>query len=139
MLRSVGAVLAGELTLVISSFALEFVVDSVLLRAWPQSFPNLRALATSNAVMALTVGYTVLCSGLAGFVAALVAGRSEVKHAMALAALQEVLTASAMVTHPGLARNWVWACNLTLVPVAIVLAAQWRAARKRAPITDSLS
>jgi hypothetical protein len=89
--------------------------------------------------MALTVGYTVLCSALAGFVAAFVAGKSEMKHAMALAALQEALTATAMVSHPGLARSWVWACNLTLVPAAIVLAAQWRAARKRAPITDSLS
>ena len=134
MLRSVGAVLAGELTLLISSFAIQFVVDSILLRAWPQSFPDERALAASNAVMALTVGYTFLCSALAGYVAAAVAGRSEVKHAMALAALQEVLTATALVTHPGLAPGWVWACNLTLVPIAIVIGGRWRAAHSPALI-----
>jgi uncharacterized membrane protein len=91
MLRSAGSVLAGVVTLLISSFAIEFVVDSILLHALPHSFPNERALAASNPVMALTLGYTLLCAVLAGFVTARVAGRSEMKHALALAVVQDIL------------------------------------------------
>jgi tetrahydromethanopterin S-methyltransferase subunit D len=128
MLRSIGSLLAGELTLVISSFAIEFVVDSILLRASPHSFANNQALAASNPVLAVTVGYTVLCSALAGVVTARIALRSKVKHAVALAVLQEALTVIAMLKHPELAPTWVWACNITLVPLAIVMGGKWGAA-----------
>ena len=129
MVRSIVSVLAGELTLFVSSFAMEFVVDSILLRTSPHSFPNEQALAASNPVLAVTVGYTVLCSALAGLVTARVAVRAEVKHALALAALQEILTTIALVTHPALAPVWVWACNITLVPLAIVMGGKWGAAK----------
>jgi len=139
MLRSVGSVFAGVLSLLISSFAIEFVVDSMLLRTWPQAFPNEQALAASNPVMALTLGYSLPCAVLAGWVTARVAGKAEMKHAWALAAVQEVLTVLAMVAHVAPAPNWVWACNLTLVPLAIVMGGRWRAAQSAKPAANNPS
>ena len=133
MLRSAGSVLAGVLTLLISSFAIEFVVDSILLHTFPHSFPNQQALAASNAVMAFTFGYTLLCAVLAGYVTAGVAGRSEMKHALALAVVQDMLTLLAMVKHVAPAPTWAWVCNLTLVPLAVLMGGKWRAASVRLP------
>ena len=133
MLRSVGSVLAGVVTLVISSFAIEFIVDAILLRTFAASFPDKQALATSNPVMALTVGYTVLCAGLAGWVTGRLAGKSEIRHAVALAAVQEILTVLAIIAHVAPAPNWVWACNLTLVPLAMAMGGKWRATQARRP------
>jgi hypothetical protein len=42
--------------------------------------------------------------------------------------LQEALTVIAMLKHPELAPTWVWACNITLVPLAIVMGGKWGAA-----------
>jgi hypothetical protein len=133
MLRSAASVVAGVVTLVISSFAIEFVVDSILLRTLPHSFPNERALAASNSVMALTLGYTVLCAVLAGYVTARLAGKSEMKHALALAVVQDLLTLLAMISHVAPAPRWAWACNLTLVPLAMLVGGKWRAASTRVP------
>lgn len=129
MFRSIGSVLAGELTLLASSFAMGLLVDAIVFRAPPHSFANQQALAASRAVMVITVFYTVLCSLLAGYVTARAAGKKEVKHAMALAALQVILTATLILKHPGMAPTWVWACNITLVPLAIVLGGRIRAAQ----------
>ena len=133
MVRSVGSVLAGVVALLISSFAIEFAVDSILLRTMAHSFPNQRALAASNPVMALTLGYTLLCAALAGYTTARLAGRSEMKHALALAMVQDLLTLLAMVMHVAPAPNWAWALNLTLVPLAMLMGGKWRASSARVP------
>ncbi len=126
MLRSILSILTGLAVMTAATFAIEFAVDAILLRTFPAAFPSKASLSASKAVLLLMIAYTLACMSLGGYVTALVAHRWEVRHAIALAVLQEILTVIAMIEKLAPAPTWVWFANLTLVPVAIILGGYWK-------------
>jgi hypothetical protein len=98
MVRSVLSVLAGIATLTAVSFAIEAVVNPLLLRAFPQALPSLAALSANQWVRTLTFAYGLACVAAGGFVAARMAGRLPIRHAAAMGILQAALTIAAMLS-----------------------------------------
>ena len=133
MLRSIVAVLGGLIIMTAASFAIEFVVDTILLRAFPASFANEAALEHSTGVMIFTMAYTLVCMALGGYLAATFARRAFVAHAVALAVVQEILTIIAIVYTVAPAPAWAWALTLILVPICIIFGGYWRAAKQMQP------
>ncbi|MFZ0463839.1 MAG: hypothetical protein WBE20_02865 [Candidatus Acidiferrales bacterium] len=137
MLRSILSVLGGLIIMTAASFAIEFVVDAILLRAFPGSFADEAALMHSTGVMIFTMAYTLACMVLGGYLAATFAGRVFVAHAIALAVVQEILTVIAIVYKVAPAPAWAWALNLILVPICIILGGSWRAAKQTQRLAPS--
>jgi hypothetical protein len=98
MLRSVLAVLAGIAVLTVASFAIEAVVNPVLLRTFPQALPGPEALAENLWARSLMFAYGFLCVAAGGYVAARIARRLPVKHAAAMGIVQAGLTMMAMLS-----------------------------------------
>ena len=121
MFRSVLAVLAGIVVLTVASFAVEAVVNPLLLRAFPEALPGPQALAANLWVRALTFAYGLMCVAAGGYVAARLAGRLPVQHAAAMGILQAGLTLLAMLSPVGNhASRWVWITTATLTMPAAV-------------------
>jgi hypothetical protein len=98
MLRSVLSVLAGIAVLTVSSFAIEAVVNPLLLSAFPQALPSPAALSSNPWVRLLTFAYGLTCVAIGGYVAARIAQRLPLKHALAMGILQAALTIAAMLS-----------------------------------------
>jgi hypothetical protein len=96
VLRSVLSVLVGIVILTAASFAIEAVVNSLLLRAFPQVLPNPAALSSNQWARMLTFAYGFTCVAAGGYVASRIARRSPIKHAAAMGILQAGLTIAAM-------------------------------------------
>ena len=101
MLRSVLSVLAGIAILTAASFAIEAVVNPLLLRAFPQALPSMAALASNPWVRMFTFAYGLTCVAGGGYAAARIARRLPVKHAAAMGILQAGLTIAAMLSPEG--------------------------------------
>lgn len=129
MFRSILSVFVGFVVMTAAANAIEFAVAAFLLHSYPVNFPSEAALARRNTVMILTLAYTLVCVAFGGYLTASLAPRSPVAHAVALAALQEVLTVIAIVENIAPAPRWAWIAYLALVPVAIILGGYWRARR----------
>jgi len=120
MIRSIAAVLAGLIVLTVTSFAIEWAVDPLLLRLFPQALPNQSALESNLYAALWGFFYTALCVVAGGYVTAWVARRSPVAHAVVMGVAELALTAWAMkavVVHAPL-RNWI-------VGMAMVVPAAW--------------
>jgi len=98
MLRSVLSVLAGIAVLTAASFAIEAVVNPLLLRAFPQALPSPAALASNPWVRMFTFAYGLTCVAAGGYVAARIARRLPVQHAAAMGFVQAGLTIAAMLS-----------------------------------------
>src|SRR5260370_21218826 len=98
MLRSVLSVLAGIAVLTAASFAIEAVVNPLLLRAFPQALPGPAALSCNQWVRMLTFSYGLTCVAAGGYAAARIARQLPVKHAAAMGILQAGLTIAAMLS-----------------------------------------
>lgn len=98
MLRSVLSVIAGIAALTATSFAIEAIIDPLLLRVFPRAFPGPTALSTNHWVRALTFAYGVVCVAAGGYVAARIARRLPIKHAAAMGIVQAGLTIMAMLS-----------------------------------------
>jgi hypothetical protein len=96
MLRSVLSVLAGIAILTAASFAIEAVVNPLLLRAFPQALPSPAALSSNQWVRLLTFAYGLTCVAAGGYVAARIARRLPIQHAAGMGILQEANHASQM-------------------------------------------
>jgi len=96
MLRSGLAVLAGIVVLTAASFAIEAAVDFFLPRLFPQALPAPASLSANAWVRLLTYTYGLLCVAAGGYVAARIARRLPVQHALAMGAVQAGLTVLAM-------------------------------------------
>jgi hypothetical protein len=101
MLRSVLSVLAGIAILTAASFAIEAVVNSLLLWAFPQALPTPEALASNQWVRMFTFAYGLTCVAAGGYAAARIARRLPVRHAAAMGILQAGLTIAAMLSPEG--------------------------------------
>jgi|SRR5580658_893301 hypothetical protein len=98
MLRSVLSVLAGIAILTAASFAIEVVVNPLLLRAFPQALPSPAALSSNQWVRMLMFAYGFTCVAAGGYVTARIARRSPIKHAAAMGIVQAGLTLAAMLS-----------------------------------------
>lgn len=92
------AVLAGIVALTVISFAIEGVLDPLLLRAFPQALPTQAALSANLWVRGLTFSYGMSCVAAGGYVAARVARRLPILHALILGMVQAGLTIVAMLS-----------------------------------------
>jgi len=120
MIRSIAAVLAGLIVLTVTSFTIEWAVDPLLLRLFPQALPNQSALETNLYAALFMYFYTALCVAAGGYVTAWVARRLPVAHAVVMGVVELALTAWAMkvvVVHAPL-RNWI-------VGIVMVIPAAW--------------
>jgi hypothetical protein len=115
MIRSILAVLAGLIVIVVTSFGIEAAVDPLMLRMFPETLPNEAALSHNTPVWIFTFAYTFLCVIAGGYVSARLAARSPVRHAVILGLLQSALTIPAMIEFGDKARPWAWIVSMILV------------------------
>jgi len=109
MVRSVLAVLAGIVALTITSFAVEALVDPLLMQIFPQALPTRAAIGQNLPASLLMFAYTALCVVFGGYVTAWIADRAPLRHALIMGAVQTALTVMAMVSLRDQAplRNWI--------------------------------
>ncbi|MBB5058219.1 hypothetical protein HDF16_002933 [Granulicella aggregans] len=101
MVRSVLSILAGTVVLTVASFAIEAVLNLLLLRAFPHALPNAEALRTNLWARAVMFAYGFVCVAAGGYVAARIARRSPMTHAAVLGVIQAGLTVAAMFSPEG--------------------------------------
>lgn len=118
--RSVLAVLAGIVALIVVAFAVEIPLHWLTLRLFPQTFPNAAALNASTGWMLSQMLYTVPALILGGYVAAWLAPRGPLTHAVAMAIVQELLTVLLIFNPPHPVPPWMWTLSLALTPPAII-------------------
>jgi hypothetical protein len=119
VIRSICAVLAGIVVLTVASFAIEAVVNPLLLRLFPRALPNPAAIAFNPYASLVTLVYTSLCIVAGGYVTAWIANRAPIQHAIIMGVVEALLTVMAMLHFRGMAplRNWIATLILT-IPVA---------------------
>ncbi len=119
MIRSVLGVLAGIATLTVTSFAIEWAADPLLLHLFPKALPNAGALSNNIYASLFMYAYTALCVAAGGYVTAWVARRSPVGHAVAMGLVELALTVLAWRSfgHEAPLRNWIIGM-VTVVPAA---------------------
>jgi len=129
MLRSVLAVLAGIVVLTAASFAIEALLNPLLLRAFPEALPTSAALSANPWSRTLTFTYGMLCVAAGGYVAAQIARRLPVRHAAAMGIVQASLTILAMFSpessHASTAQ-WIVIAALS-IPAALAGGAMYQA------------
>jgi hypothetical protein len=128
--RSVLAVLAGLAAMSAVSFAIEIPLRVLTLRLFSSSFPDRASLDTSLGWMVSQSLYTVPAAILGGYVAAWVASRREVAHAVAMAIVQELLIVALMFNPPHPVPPWLWAVALIVTPFAIICGGYLRRPRQ---------
>jgi hypothetical protein len=101
MLRSVLSILAGIVVLTVTSFAIEAVMNPLLLWAFPHALPNAAALSSNPWARTFMFAYGLSCVAAGGYVAARVARRFPIRHAAVLGILQAGLTVAAMLSPAG--------------------------------------
>jgi peptidoglycan/LPS O-acetylase OafA/YrhL len=117
MIRSALAVLAGILVLTVTSFAIEAVANPAMIQNVPARM--------------FMLAYTMLCVAAGGYVAAWLARRSEVRHAVIMGVIEAVFTAAAMAELPGHAPLWWWIAGIVLIIPAAWFGGTIRANRSR--------
>ena len=122
VVRSVLSVLAGIAVLTLASFAIEAALNPLLLRAFPEVLPGPEALSSNPWVRALTFGYGLMCVAAGGYIAARVASRLPVVHAVVMGIIQASLTILAMLSPVGNhASRLQWIITAVLsIPAALV-------------------
>lgn len=115
MIRSILAVLAGIAALTLTSFAIEFVANTVMMQLLP---PRLIAYPSIGQRLFLLF-YTQLCVAFGGYVTAWIAKRAAVLHAVIMGAVMVALTIRQMVVSPRPAPLWTWVAGIMmLIPFA---------------------
>jgi hypothetical protein len=117
MIRSILAILAGIVTLTITSFAIEAVADPLMMRLFPHALPNRAAVSQSLPATVFLLAYTGLCVAAGGYVTAWLARRSPIFHSLLMGAFQFALTVWAMMSlslrNEAPLRNWIGALVFT--------------------------
>lgn len=129
MLRSVVSVLAGIAGLTVASFAIEAMLNPLLLRVFSDALPGQEALSSNQWVRALTFAYGLICVAAGGYITARIAERVPVQHAAAMGIFQAGLTIMAMLSPVGNHASrlqWITTAILT-VPAAVVGGAVYKA------------
>jgi len=118
MTRSALAILAGIVTLTITSFAIEAAADPLMMHLFPQALPNRAAISHSLPATLFLFAYTALCVAAGGYVTAWLARRSPVLHAVLMGVVQVALTILAMMSsslrNEAPLLNWIGALLFTI-------------------------
>ena len=118
MIRSALAVLAGIVTLTITSFAIEAAADPLMTRLFPHALPNRAAISHNLPATLFLFAYTALCVAAGGYVTAWLARQLPVLHSLLMGAVQVALTVLAMMSvslrNEAPLRNWVGALVFTI-------------------------
>jgi len=96
-------VLAGIAAITVTSFAIEAVVEPLMMRTFPSALPDRTAISHSIPASLFTFAYSALCIAFGGYVTAWVARNSKCacgNHG----AIQAALVIPAMLAYPDLAR-----------------------------------
>lgn len=112
MARSILAILAGLAVIIVTSFGIEAAANLLLMRVFPESFPNEAAMSHSVPVWLFTFAYTLLCVVAGGYVTAW--------HALILGVIQSALTIPAMLAFADKAHLWGW-----ILSMIVVIPAAW--------------
>jgi hypothetical protein len=131
--RSVFAVLMGIVVMTLVAFAFEVPLRALTLRVFSEKFPDPAALDGSVGWMLSQTLYTVPALILGGFVAAWLAPRRGLGHAVAMAVVQELLIAALIFNPPHPVPTWMWALTLTLTPICVVFGGYLHSRRQTAP------
>jgi hypothetical protein len=118
--RSLLAVLAGMVTLTAVAFAIEIPLRWLTLQWFSQSFPDPAALDSHLGWMLSQSLYTLSALMFGGYVAAWIAPRRGLAHAVALAIVQELLIVALIFAPPHPVPAWLWALTLVSAPAAII-------------------
>jgi hypothetical protein len=118
--RSIFAVVAGIVAMTAMAFAVEIPVRVLTLRLLSQSFPEPSALDSHIGWMLSQSLYTLPALILGGYVAAWLAPKRGLAHAIAMATVQELLIVLLIFNPPHPVPPWMWAITLTATPIAIV-------------------
>jgi MFS family permease len=116
------SVLAGIVVLTVASFAIEAVLNPLLLWVFPEALPGPEALSSNPWVRTLMFAYGLMCVAAGGYVTAWIARRLPVQHAAAMGIIQLGLTIVAMLSSvANHASRWVWIVTAILtIPAALV-------------------
>ena len=118
MFRSVFAVVAGIVTLTVASFAIEGAVGLLV---------NAPVVNQQLWFRMLTMGYTLACVAAGGYVAAWLARRMEVRHAVVMGAVEAMFTIGAMIQLRESQPLWTWTAGIALIVPAAWLGGMIRA------------
>jgi hypothetical protein len=118
MIRSVLAVVAGIITLTVTSFAIEAMADLLLRWIFPDALSNETAMNQNLPARLFMLAYSTLCIAAGGYVTAWVARRSEAHHALIMGVIQVALTAMAMIQFSDKAPLWFWIAGMALTAPA---------------------
>jgi len=117
MVRSVLAVLAGIVVLTLTSFAIEWLTNPLMMRML--DLPSEAALNRSAPAKLIMAVYTMFCVAAGGYVTASLAPGPGERHAVVMGAIQVGLGAAAMGQFFDHAPLWYWIASLALlIPVA---------------------
>jgi hypothetical protein len=134
--RSTLAVLAGIVTLTVVSFAIEGISDWLLMRLLPESFPNTAAISHSLTARLFMGAYGFASVAAGGFVAARLAKRFPLRHAIVTGAVQTALTVWAAAAMRDHAPTSTWVLTIVMaLPAATV--GGWLYARRKRQRADS--
>jgi hypothetical protein len=113
------------------AFAIEIPARALTLNAFPQTFPDQTALDSSIVWMLSQSLYTVPALILGGYVAAWLAPRHGLAHAVSMAVVQELLVVALMFNPPHPVPPWMWLLTLATTPVAIIFGGYLRSRLQR--------
>lgn len=126
--RSILAVLAGIVATTAVAFAIEIPLRGLTLRLLSQTFPDQATLDSNVGWMLSQSLYTVPAAMLGGYIAAWLAPRRGLAHAVALAIVQELLFVALIFEPPHPVPPWMWAIGLVVTPAAIIYGGKKRGA-----------
>lgn len=130
--RSVLAVLVGIVSMTTVAFAVEIPLGWLTLRLFPQTFPDQATLDSNAGWMLSQSFYTVPALMLGGYIAAWLAPRRGLAHAIAMAIVQDLLTVVVIFEPPHPVPPWYWALALVVTPPAIIYGGYLRSRPKAA-------
>ena len=102
------------------AFAVEIPLRWLVLRMFSQTFPDQATLDTNVGWMLSQSLYSVPATVLGGYVAAWLAPRRGLAHAVAMAIVQDLLIVVLIFEPPHPVPAWMWAIGLIVTPVAII-------------------
>jgi hypothetical protein len=117
ILRSIGAVIAGSITIGIISF----IADLIIGKLSPDVF-SVTGRSAHPALLAFMAAYSVAFAAVGGYVTATLAPRAPMKHVIALAVLELIGGAGAALQAGDMLPTWFSAVVVILPVPAILLA-----------------
>lgn len=136
MLRSIAAIIAGVVVWMATAFGTDMIVFSL----FPQYVDSARQRVDNVPLLLFMLAYCLAYSVLGGYVAATIARRREVLHALVLGLLQLAFGTAATVANWETAPAWWHIALLALIVPANVAGGQWRAvSRDRRTVTRPLT